>query len=227
MAEGEHCWDAISDDEKIRVWDETERKFSATLRSQKNAENRKIEMYFLHSSIRIWMELSSLAAHKSRLEECRSRLAKELAKVEAELARITNEYEEKANQLGRTQQDYRSSLQTRTENIHGIWFKMRRFFRQKRREDPDAPAMKACLSNSSPSDTPNPPTKRKSLHLTPTTPREDSSLNRCPLPDQIPPSYPTSVPAPLTAPGPQPTFGTHLNKKPKCMPPAQRNPAHD
>ncbi|KAG7402615.1 hypothetical protein Forpe1208_v017082 [Fusarium oxysporum f. sp. rapae] len=139
MATGKDIWDSLPVDEQRSVWDETERNFWSKFRSLKNAENRKIETDFLHLLIRDFIDLTSLAAHKERLEEFRSRIAKDHAKVEAELARITNEYEEKANQLGRTEQDYRTSFQKRTENLHDIWFKMRRFFRKKRGEDLDAP----------------------------------------------------------------------------------------
>ncbi|RKK10881.1 hypothetical protein BFJ65_g14876 [Fusarium oxysporum f. sp. cepae] len=45
----------------------------------------------------------------------------------------------------------------------------------------------------------------------------------------VPPSYPAPAPAPapVPAPGPQPAFSTHLNKKPKYMPPAHGSPVPD
>ncbi|CZR49736.1 uncharacterized protein FPRO_14787 [Fusarium proliferatum ET1] len=88
-------------------------------------------------------------------------------------------------------------------------------------------AMKAHLSHGSPSDTPEPLRKRKSMHSVPTTPREDSFINHSPLPSQAPPSYPAPAPAPVPTPGPQPAFSTHINKKPKFMPPTHGSPVHD
>ncbi|KAG4281055.1 hypothetical protein FPRO04_13462 [Fusarium proliferatum] len=65
--------------------------------------------------------------------------ARELAKVETELACTTDEWKEEASRLERIEQDYRVSRQKRTETLQDIWFKMRRFFRQKRGDDPDVP----------------------------------------------------------------------------------------
>ncbi|KNB16564.1 hypothetical protein FOXG_14392 [Fusarium oxysporum f. sp. lycopersici 4287] len=86
-------------------------------------------------------------------------------------------------------------------------------------------AMKARLSHGSPSTIPKPPQKRKSMHSVTTTPREDSFVNHSPLPGQISSGYRT--PASIPAPAPQPVFSTHLNKKPKYMPPAHYRPDHD
>ncbi|RYC77363.1 hypothetical protein BFJ63_vAg19763, partial [Fusarium oxysporum f. sp. narcissi] len=90
-------------------------------------------------------------------------------------------------------------------------------------------AMKARLSHGSLSNTPKPLQKRKSMHSVSTTPREDSFINHFPLPSQVPRSYPAPAlaPAPVPTPGPQPAFSTHLNKKPKYMPPAHGSPIHD
>ncbi|KAG7408200.1 hypothetical protein Forpe1208_v012419 [Fusarium oxysporum f. sp. rapae] len=90
-------------------------------------------------------------------------------------------------------------------------------------------AMKARLSHGSPSNTPKPLQKRKSMHSVPTTPREDSFINHSPLPSQLTPSYQVLAPAsaPVFAPGPQPAFSTHLTKKPKYIPPAHGSPVHD
>ncbi|KAH7205308.1 hypothetical protein BKA60DRAFT_600104 [Fusarium oxysporum] len=86
-------------------------------------------------------------------------------------------------------------------------------------------AMKARLSHGSPSTIPKPPQKRKSIHSVTTTPREDSFVDHSPLPGQISSGYRTPASAP--APAPQPVFSTHLNKKPKYMPPAHYRPDHD
>ncbi|KAI8411187.1 hypothetical protein FOFC_07781 [Fusarium oxysporum] len=86
-------------------------------------------------------------------------------------------------------------------------------------------AMKARLSHGSPSTIPKPPQKRKSMHSVPTTPRKDSFVNHSPLPGQISSGYRT--PASVSAPAPQLVFSTHLNKKPKYMPPAYCHPDHD
>ncbi|KAF9774763.1 hypothetical protein IL306_007203 [Fusarium sp. DS 682] len=107
----------LSQREQKSVWDETERNFWVNFRSKKDAENKKIEKDF---------QLS--------INEVR-----ELANVEAELACTNYELEEKANQFERIEQDYRTARLNRSETLQDIWFKMRRFFRQKRGEDPGAP----------------------------------------------------------------------------------------
>ncbi|KAI1060847.1 hypothetical protein LB506_007475 [Fusarium annulatum] len=139
MATGEDVWDSLPEGEQKSVWDETERNFWVNLRTKKDAENKKIEKDFQLSINEVRLKLSDLTGQRSQLKESQSRLARELAKVEAELARTTDECEEKASRLERIEQDYRASRQKRTETLHDIWFKMRRFFRQKRGEDPDVP----------------------------------------------------------------------------------------
>ncbi|KAH7461600.1 hypothetical protein BFJ63_vAg19059 [Fusarium oxysporum f. sp. narcissi] len=88
---------------------------------------------------------------------------------------------------------------------------------------------KARLSHGSPNNTPKPLQKRKSMHSVPTTPRQYSFINHYPLPNQVPPSYPEAAPAPAPVPPPvpQPASSTHLNKKPKYMPPRHGSPVHD
>ncbi|KAF9774742.1 hypothetical protein IL306_007228, partial [Fusarium sp. DS 682] len=139
MATGEDVWDSLPEGEQKSVWDETERNFWVNLRSKKDAENKKIEKDFQLSINEVRLKLSDLTGQRSQLKESQSRLARELAKVEAELARTTDECEEKANRLERIEQDYRTSRLKRAETLQDIWFKMRRFFRLKRGEDPDAP----------------------------------------------------------------------------------------
>ncbi|KAL9563892.1 hypothetical protein ACKAV7_011927 [Fusarium commune] len=139
MATGEDVWDSLPKGEQKAIWDETERNFLVNLRSKKDAENKKIEKDFQLSINEVRLMCSDLTGQRSQLKQSQSRLARELAKVEAELARTTEECEEKANRLERIEQDYRASRQKREETLHDIWFKMRRFFRQKRGEDPDAP----------------------------------------------------------------------------------------
>ncbi|KAI3572145.1 hypothetical protein IWW34DRAFT_893198 [Fusarium oxysporum f. sp. albedinis] len=120
---GEDVWDSLPEGEQ----------------KSKDAGNKKIEKDFQLSINDVRLKLSDLTGQRSQVEESQSRLARELAKVEAELARTTDECEEKASRLERIEQDYRASRQKRTDTLHDIWFKMRRFFRQKRGEDPDAP----------------------------------------------------------------------------------------
>ncbi|KAF4453982.1 hypothetical protein F53441_3507 [Fusarium austroafricanum] len=139
MATGEEVWDALPEGEQKSVWDETERNFWINLRSKKEAENNKVEKDFQLSINEVRLKLSDLTGQRSQLKESQSRLARELAKVEAELARTTDECEEKADRLERIEQDYYASRQKRAEAQQDIWIKMRRFFRQKRGEDPDAP----------------------------------------------------------------------------------------
>ncbi|KAG4279578.1 hypothetical protein FPRO04_13611 [Fusarium proliferatum] len=139
MATGEDVWDSLPEEDQKSVWDDTELKFWVNLRYKKDAENKKIEKDFQVSIDEVRLKLSDLTGQRSQLEETRSQLARELAKVEAELLRTTDECQEKVSQLGRIEQDYHASRKKRTETLHDIWFKMRRFFRQKRGEDPDAP----------------------------------------------------------------------------------------
>ncbi|KAH7471332.1 hypothetical protein FOMA001_g13276 [Fusarium oxysporum f. sp. matthiolae] len=139
MATGDDVWDSLPKVEQKAIWDETERNFWVNLRSKKDAENKKIEKDFQLSINEVRLKFSDLTGQRSQLKESQSRLARELAKVEAELARTTEECEEKAHRLERIEQDYCASRQKRAETLHDIWFTMRRFFRQKRGEDPDAP----------------------------------------------------------------------------------------
>ncbi|TVY74548.1 hypothetical protein Focb16_v005926 [Fusarium oxysporum f. sp. cubense] len=136
---GEDVWDSLPEAEQKSVWDETERSFWINVRSKKDAQSKKIEKDFQLSITEVRLKLSDLTGQRSQLKESQSRLARELAKVEAELSRTTDECQEKVSQLGRIEQDYHASRKKRTETLHDIWFKMRRFFRQKRGEDPDAP----------------------------------------------------------------------------------------
>ncbi|EXL64722.1 hypothetical protein FOPG_19023 [Fusarium oxysporum f. sp. conglutinans race 2 54008] len=85
--------------------------------------------------------------------------------------------------------------------------------------------LSTALSHGTPSNTPKPLQKRKSMHSVPTTPRGDSFINHSPLSNQAPSSYP--APAPVPAPVPQPSFSARLNKKLKYMPPTYGSPVHD
>jgi hypothetical protein len=139
MATGEEVWDALPEGEVKSVWDETENNFWTNLRSKKETENNKIEKDFQHSLGEVRLRLSDLKGRQSQLKESRSLLARELAKVEAELARTTHECDEEAERIVRIEQDYHESRKKRTEAQHDIWVKMRRFFREKRGEDPNTP----------------------------------------------------------------------------------------
>ncbi|RGP79243.1 hypothetical protein FLONG3_2679 [Fusarium longipes] len=139
MATGDEVWDALPEGEAKSVWDETETNFWKSLRSKKETENSKIEKDFQHSLSEVRLKLSELRGQRSQLKESQSRLARELAKVEAELARTTDECEEKAERLIRIEQDYHESRRKRSEAQNDIWIKMRRFFREKRGEDPNTP----------------------------------------------------------------------------------------
>ncbi|KAJ3509601.1 hypothetical protein NM208_g15646 [Fusarium decemcellulare] len=73
--------------------------------------------------------------------------------------------------------------------------------------------MKARQSQGSPSNTPKPLKKRKSMHSVASTPRETSFIDQSPLANQVPL-------------GPESPFSTHLNKRPKYLSPAA-GPLHD
>ncbi|KAM6506466.1 hypothetical protein FSOLCH5_013447 [Fusarium solani] len=112
--------EALPVEEHKSVWDKTERNFWASLHRQREAENNIIEQEFQQSTT-----------------ELRIKLPRELAKVEAELARVTEECEVKTDRLKRIEQDYHESRQARIETQQKIWRTMRRFFKEKRGEDPD------------------------------------------------------------------------------------------
>ncbi|KAJ4175843.1 hypothetical protein NW767_015648 [Fusarium falciforme] len=73
--------------------------------------------------------------------------------------------------------------------------------------------LKARQSQGSPSDTPKPMKKRKSMHSVASTPRETSFIDQSPLATQVPM-------------GPESPFNTHLHKRPKFLSPAS-GPVHD
>ncbi|KAJ3501095.1 hypothetical protein NM208_g17008 [Fusarium decemcellulare] len=137
-AEDAAAWEALPVEEHKSVWDETERNFWANLRRQREGENNKIEQEYRRSVTEVRMKLSELTGQRSQLSETHARLARELAKVEAELARVTEEWEEKSHRLEHIEQDHRKARHNRVETQQEIWKTMRRFFKEKRGEDPDA-----------------------------------------------------------------------------------------
>ncbi|KAI6768131.1 hypothetical protein HG530_006140 [Fusarium avenaceum] len=135
----DEVWGALPEGEHMSIWNETESNFWASHRKKKAAENDKIEKDYQTLLNEDRLKHSELIGKRSQLEEIRNRIAREHAKVEADLALIADECEEKADRLVRIERDYHASRQKRVEEQHEIWIKMRRFFRQKRGEDPDAP----------------------------------------------------------------------------------------
>ncbi|KAM6505255.1 hypothetical protein FSOLCH5_014488 [Fusarium solani] len=129
--------EALPVEEHKSVWDKTERNFWANLHRQREAENNMIEQEFQQSTTELRIKLRELTGQRSQLSESQARLARELAKVEAELARVTEECEVKTDRLKRIEQDYHESRQARIETQQEIWKTMRRFFKEKRGEDPD------------------------------------------------------------------------------------------
>ncbi|KAH7248170.1 hypothetical protein B0J15DRAFT_551109 [Fusarium solani] len=111
--------EALPVEEYKSVWDKTERNFWTNLRRQREAENNMVEQEFQRSTTELRIKLRELTGQRSQLSESQARLARELAKVEAELARVTEECE------------------ARIETQQKIWKTMRRFFKEKRGEDPD------------------------------------------------------------------------------------------
>ncbi|KAJ3455139.1 hypothetical protein MRS44_013739 [Fusarium solani] len=129
--------EALPVEEHKSVWDKTERNFWTNLRRQREAENNMVEQEFQQSTTELRIKLRELTGQRSQLSESQARLARELAKVEAELARVTEECEVKTDRLKRIEQDYHESRQARIETQQKIWKTMRRFFKEKRGEDPD------------------------------------------------------------------------------------------
>ncbi|KAJ4175413.1 hypothetical protein NW755_014917, partial [Fusarium falciforme] len=108
--------EALPVEEHKSVWDKTERNFWTNLRRQQEAENNMDEQEFQQSTTELRIKLP---------------------KVEAELAHVTEECEVKTDRLKRIEQDYHESRQARIETQQKIWKTMRRFFKEKRGEDPD------------------------------------------------------------------------------------------
>ncbi|KAH7243966.1 hypothetical protein B0J15DRAFT_552827 [Fusarium solani] len=129
--------EALPVEEHKSVWDKTERNFWTNLRRQREAENNMDEQEFQQSTTELRIKLRELTGQRSQLSESQARLARELAKVEAELARVTEECEVKTDRLKRIEQDYHESRQARIETQQKIWKTMRRFFKEKRGEDPN------------------------------------------------------------------------------------------
>ncbi|KAM6514251.1 hypothetical protein FALCPG4_015407 [Fusarium falciforme] len=129
--------EALPVEEHKSVWDKTERNFWTNLRRQREADNNMIEQEFQQSTTELRIKLRELTGQRSQLCESQARLARELAEVEAELARVTEECEVKTDRLKRIEQDYHESRQARIETQQKIWKTMRRFFKEKRGEDPD------------------------------------------------------------------------------------------
>ncbi|KAF4982517.1 hypothetical protein FZEAL_1868 [Fusarium zealandicum] len=132
------AWEALPEDEHKSVWDETERNFWNDLRRSRQGEKNKIDQEYQRSVTEERIKLSELTGQRSQLSESQVRLARELAKVEMELARVTEECEEKSDRLAQIEQDYRKSIEARTETQREIWTTMRKFFKGKRGENPAA-----------------------------------------------------------------------------------------
>lgn len=131
------AWEALPREEHNSVWDETERNFWSNIRHQQDAEHSKAEQDYQRSATDSRVKISELTGRRSQLIETRARLARELAKVEEELTHVSKEFEEKSERLERIEQDYRTGKQARTETKQKIWKTMRRFFKEKRGDDPD------------------------------------------------------------------------------------------
>jgi hypothetical protein len=139
MAKGEEVWNPLQEGEAKSIWDETENNFWTDLRSKEEAANREIEKNFQDLRSEASLNLNDVRKKRNQLKESQSRLAKEFAQVETKLACTADECDEKAERLVRIEEEYRESRRKRRNAQNDIWVKMRRFFREKRGEDPDVP----------------------------------------------------------------------------------------
>ncbi|KPM34322.1 hypothetical protein AK830_g12256 [Neonectria ditissima] len=131
------AWESLPAEEHDSVWHETERNFWADQDRQNELVDNEADKAFHRSITDSKVELSNLTGRRSLLAESQARLVRELAKVEEELARVSQACDEKAERLNRTEQEYRDGQQARLENRQKIRNTMRRFFKEKRGEDPD------------------------------------------------------------------------------------------
>ncbi|KAH8658884.1 hypothetical protein BGZ61DRAFT_540401 [Ilyonectria robusta] len=83
------------------------------------------------------VELSNLTGRRSLLSESQARLVRELANVEEELALVSQAWHEKAERLNKFEQGYRDRQQARLEAQQKVQETMRRFFNERRGEDPN------------------------------------------------------------------------------------------
>ncbi|EWZ78769.1 hypothetical protein FOWG_17018 [Fusarium oxysporum f. sp. lycopersici MN25] len=118
---------------------ERERNFWPQIRSQKNAENEKAEREFRQSYIEARSDEKNAIAQRNQLIDRKSVLTKEIEQVEARLEYSDLDCKEKTDRVERIEQNYRTSRIHREGHLEDIWTTMRRFFRKKRGEDPDAP----------------------------------------------------------------------------------------
>ncbi|KAF7547670.1 hypothetical protein G7Z17_g7569 [Cylindrodendrum hubeiense] len=136
-AEEMAAWEALPVDEHTSVWNETENNFWTDQRRQHEVADNEAHRAYQSSITDAKVELSNLTGRRSLLSESQSRLVRELAKVEEELARVSQACDEKAERLNRTEQEYRDGQQARLETRQKVRKTMRRFFKEKRGEDPD------------------------------------------------------------------------------------------
>lgn len=147
MEEEAAVWEALPEDDAKSVWDETERNFFSTQQQKHNGEQAEADKEYQIASTNARVELGILNGRRSQLSESQSRLARELAKVEGELAQISETYSDKADTLARIEQEYRNGTQKRLEARAKISKAMKKFFREKRGEDPDANDIDDLASN--------------------------------------------------------------------------------
>ncbi|CAM1509862.1 Fc.00g001970.m01.CDS01 [Cosmosporella sp. VM-42] len=136
-AEEAAAWEALPEEEHKSVWDETERNFWTNFKRTHEGEHAVADQEYQRATTDLKVELGTLTGRRSQLSESQVRLAKELAKVEEELARVTDACEERSERLTRIEEEYREGQQARMETREKIFKTMRKFFREKRGDDPD------------------------------------------------------------------------------------------
>ncbi|KAH8679160.1 hypothetical protein BGZ61DRAFT_359899 [Ilyonectria robusta] len=131
------AWEALPEKEHISVWNETERNFWLDQERQHEAADIEADKAYQSIITDAKVELSNLTGRRSLLSESQARLVRELAKVEEELSRVSQACDEKAERLNGTEQEYRDGQQARLETRQKVRKTMRRFFKERRGEDPN------------------------------------------------------------------------------------------
>ncbi|KAG6002795.1 hypothetical protein E4U21_002752 [Claviceps maximensis] len=126
---------SLSDDEKRRVWAETERNFWQRFDDENSFHRANSEAQYRTQTAGIENQLAELTETRTQLTDRQELLSKELTLVEERLARVAEACDNKFTELYILDQDYRKIEQQKRERRSQIATKMKGFFREKRELD--------------------------------------------------------------------------------------------
>ncbi|KAI9159000.1 hypothetical protein HJFPF1_07005 [Paramyrothecium foliicola] len=126
-------------EERLLVWQETERNFWDDIKRQWAKEQDEAEKAFHQATLEVKVEIGRLTGQCSQLTDTQSRLAKQLAEVEAELSHIAKLRDDKANTLNNQELDYRDKQQERLATRQKVTKAMTEYFRNMRGDDASEP----------------------------------------------------------------------------------------